>query len=112
MLSLSERERWIYRFLVPSPNWTLRWKLGLAGLCLGVLLAFVPGWGGVGGFVFVMSGLAALPFLGLSDSSGMGLASVFGITENHGGFTTVTSRVGEGSCFSVFLPAQMKSDEP
>ncbi len=37
--------------------------------------------------------------------TGMGLASVFGITENHGGFTTVESRKGQGSVFCVYLPA-------
>jgi signal transduction histidine kinase len=37
--------------------------------------------------------------------TGMGLASVFGITDNHGGVTTVDSQKGEGSVFCVYLPA-------
>ncbi len=37
--------------------------------------------------------------------TGMGLASVFGITDNHGGVTTVDSKPGEGSVFCVYLPA-------
>ncbi len=37
--------------------------------------------------------------------TGMGLASVFGIVDNHGGVTTVDSREGEGSVFCIYLPA-------
>ncbi len=37
--------------------------------------------------------------------TGMGLASVFGIVNNHGGITTVDSSEGEGSVFRVYLPA-------
>ncbi len=37
--------------------------------------------------------------------TGMGLASVFGITDNHGGITTVDSKEGKGSVFCVYLPA-------
>lgn len=40
-----------------------------------------------------------------SSSSGMGLASVYGIVDNHGGFTTVESTLGKGTVFNVFLPA-------
>ncbi len=41
----------------------------------------------------------------MGQGSGMGLAAVFGITENHGGFTTAESEIGKGSIFSVYLPA-------
>ena len=41
--------------------------------------------------------------------TGLGLASVFGIAENHGGFVTADSRPGEGSEFCVFLPAWKSS---
>jgi PAS domain S-box-containing protein len=37
--------------------------------------------------------------------SGLGLATVYSIVKNHGGAVTVQSRQGEGSAFTVFLPA-------
>lgn len=37
--------------------------------------------------------------------TGMGLASAYGIVQNHGGFFEVRSRVGKGSSLSFFLPA-------
>jgi PAS domain S-box-containing protein len=36
---------------------------------------------------------------------GLGLASVYSITKKHGGHVSVTSRRGEGSTFTVYLPA-------
>jgi signal transduction histidine kinase/CheY-like chemotaxis protein len=42
---------------------------------------------------------------GMASSSGLGLASVYGIIKNHGGFITVQSEVGEGATFDIFLPA-------
>jgi signal transduction histidine kinase len=41
----------------------------------------------------------------MSAGTGLGLASVYGIVDNHGGFVTVESTMGKGSCFSIFLPA-------
>jgi two-component system cell cycle sensor histidine kinase/response regulator CckA len=41
-------------------------------------------------------------------SSGLGLASAYGIIKNHGGFITVDSRRGEGAAFHIFLPASDK----
>lgn len=38
--------------------------------------------------------------------TGMGLAVVHGIVEEHGGAISVKSRLGEGSTFTVFLPAR------
>jgi two-component system, cell cycle sensor histidine kinase and response regulator CckA len=37
--------------------------------------------------------------------TGLGLASVYGIVQNHGGAVTVSSRKGEGAVFHVYLPA-------
>ena len=36
--------------------------------------------------------------------TGLGLSIAYGIVQEHGGWIDVTSRVGEGSCFTVFLP--------
>jgi len=40
----------------------------------------------------------------MGKGSGMGLASVFGIVENHGGFTTAESKKDWGSIFCIYLP--------
>ncbi|MBN2299139.1 MAG: PAS domain S-box protein [Deltaproteobacteria bacterium] len=51
------------------------------------------------------------PFFTTKDRSrgtGLGLASVYGIMKNHGGFITVESSVGEGSSFYLYMPASYK----
>lgn len=47
------------------------------------------------------------PFFTTKDSgkgSGLGLATSYSIVEQHGGWIDVKSKLGEGSCFTVFLP--------
>ncbi|MCF6246152.1 MAG: ATP-binding protein [Desulfobacula sp.] len=40
----------------------------------------------------------------MSAGTGLGLASVYGIVDNHNGFTTVESTVAKGTVFNIFLP--------
>ena len=45
----------------------------------------------------------------VGEGSGLGLAMVHGIVENHGGAIVVESVVGQGSAFHIFLPGQVRS---
>lgn len=42
---------------------------------------------------------------GEGKGTGLGLSTVHGIVENHRGFVTVQTRVGQGTAFTVYLPA-------
>ena len=48
------------------------------------------------------------PFFSTKETgkgTGLGLASVYGIIKNHGGYIDATSQKGQGSQFSIYLPA-------
>jgi CheY-like chemotaxis protein len=48
----------------------------------------------------------------VNKGSGMGLATVYGITRQHEGWIEVTSAPGAGSTFSIFLPPTDRAPEP
>jgi signal transduction histidine kinase/DNA-binding response OmpR family regulator len=44
----------------------------------------------------------------VGKGTGMGLATVYGIVKQHGGYITVHSRIGEGTVFKMYVPATDK----
>ena len=48
---------------------------------------------------------------GLASGTGLGMASAYGIIKGHGGYIDVDSEKGEGTTFSIYLPATEKMIE-
>jgi PAS domain S-box-containing protein len=46
------------------------------------------------------------------EGTGLGLSTVYGVAQQNRGWVSVQSAVGQGSCFSVFLPAAPQAAEP
>jgi two-component system NtrC family sensor kinase len=42
----------------------------------------------------------------VGEGTGLGLSIAYGIVQEHGGWIDITSRPGEGSCFSIYLPEE------
>lgn len=46
------------------------------------------------------------------EGTGLGLSVAHGIVRDHGGWITVESQIGAGSCFAIWLPAAAEAQSP
>jgi signal transduction histidine kinase len=48
----------------------------------------------------------------VGEGTGLGLSVSYGLIRDHGGWISVSSEPGSGSCFSIFLPPGIQEEEP
>ena len=46
---------------------------------------------------------------GVGEGTGLGLSIAYGIIKEHDGWIDVESVLGKGTCFSVYIPAEVSS---
>jgi two-component system NtrC family sensor kinase len=44
---------------------------------------------------------------GVGEGTGLGLSIAYGIVQEHGGWIDVQSKVGEGTCFTIYIPLEV-----
>jgi PAS domain S-box-containing protein len=92
--------------LVPSTEFAQRWSLAKNGLYIELTISDT----GIGMDEDTKTRIFE-PFFTTKDvgqGSGLGLASVYGIIENHGGQIEVESQPDQGATFTILLPATEK----
>ena len=43
----------------------------------------------------------------VGEGTGLGLSIAYGIVREHGGWIDVKSKLGEGSCFTIYIPLEV-----